>query len=491
MKDKLFIFLKKYPLFLYLLPVFFVLHGSVENYDYVPFKDAILLIGVYLGFSLVFYFIFWLVYKNGLKAGVIAFLLMAFHFFFGTIQDGLRNIFAGLFVTKWAFVLPVSFCLLLLTIVSLKRSKKTFRKLAFYLNVLFVLLILIDLVWLASKSAKINEVAKNLPGEFTACDTCAKPDVYVIIADEYPGNIQLKDLFNFDNAPFINQLSDRGFHVVPASSSNYNYTPYSIASTLDMDYLAFDQRGNKPLLAYAYQRIGNNKLLGFLQNHQYKFYNYSLSDFKGNPAHVKETFLPVKTRLITSQTFLSRLEKELGFHLILRSKEEMRKTVYANKENNEDLLRSVIQTSAEKTKQPKFVLTHLMMPHYPYYFDKNGNEYPFESLIEGNQDNHQHFVEYLEYSNKKLLELVDNVLKNASSPPVIVLMGDHGFRHFRQPVDTKYYFTNLVSVYLPGKNYSAFGDSLSNVNLFRVVLNTTFGQQLHYLKDSTIIMDNP
>src|SRR4029078_2996702 len=203
-----------------------------------------------------------------------------------------------------------------------------------------------------------------------------------------------------------------------------------------------DQRGKKPLLAYTYQRIGNNKLLGFLQNHQYKFYNYSLSDFKGNPAHVRETFLPVKTRLITSQTFLSRLEKELGFHLILRSKEEMRKTVYANKEKNEDLLRSVIPTSAEKTKQPKFVLTHLMMPHYPYYYDKNGNELPFERLTEGNQVNKADYVGYLQYSNTKLLDLVDHIQRSSFSPPIIILMGDHGFRHFHELVERKYFFIN-------------------------------------------------
>jgi phosphoglycerol transferase MdoB-like AlkP superfamily enzyme len=174
-----------------------------------------------------------------------------------------------------------------------------------------------------------------------------------------------------------------------------------------------------------------------------------------------------------------------------KSKREIRNRVYFDKRNNENLFNLTLKTAAQKTTTPKFVLTHLMMPHYPYYFDKNGKEFPFESLEEGQQTNHHNYIEYLQYSNKKLLDLIDHILKNSSFPPIIVLMGDHGFRHFTQPVDAKYHFNNLAAVYLPGKKYSAFTDSLTNVNLLRAVLNTTFGQQLPYLKDTAIIMDNP
>lgn len=129
-----------------------------------------------------------------------------------------------------------------------------------------------------------------------------------------------------------------------------------------------------------------------------------------------------------------------------------------------------------------------MMPHYPYYFDKKGKEQPFESLQEGNQGNKAAYIEYLQYANKKILALVEHIQKSSASPPIIILMGDHGFRHFNKPVDTKYYFLNLASVYLPSKNYSGFNDSLTGVNLFRTILNTSFNQKLPYLKDSTIYL---
>jgi hypothetical protein len=492
MKDKLNIFLRQYPLFLYLLPVFFVLHGFTENYDFVPVKDAALLALIYLGASIILLLLFRLFYKNRVKAAFIAFLLMAYYFFFGSIQDSLRHLFPGSWITRYIFILPVSFCIVILAIIFLKKRKRPLHRAVLYLNFLFLLLVMIDVAWLAGRMVKKNKVAA-LPKEFTACNECDKPDVYIIVADEYAGNAELKDIFHFDNTPFLKQLEERGFHIIPNSASNYNYTPYSMASTLNMDYLDLNRTGKQPLLTYTYETIRDNKLLQFLQYHQYRFYNYSIFDFKGQPAHTRETFLPVKTRLITGQTLLSRLNKELRFNLVTRfnSKKELKKLTYANRQNNKTLLELTATIASKKTADPKFVLTHVMMPHYPYYFDKDGGEFPFETLTEGNQYNQHNYIEYLQYSNKKLLELIDTISKNSTSPPVIILMGDHGFRHFDKQVDTKYFFCNLVAVHLPGKNYSAFNDNLTNVNLLRTMLNTTFHQQLPYLKDTAIIMENP
>src|SRR6476661_8091237 len=144
MMDKFTIFLKKYPLFLYLLPVFFVLHGSMENYDFVPLKDAVMLTGLYLLFGILFLILFRLIYKNWMKAALIAFLIMALHFFFGTIQDSLRHLFPGSFIAKWIFIVPFLICLLIVALVFLKKRKNISPGLPLYLNVLFLLLIVMD-----------------------------------------------------------------------------------------------------------------------------------------------------------------------------------------------------------------------------------------------------------------------------------------------------------------------------------------------------------
>ncbi len=483
--------LKTKSFFLFLLPVFFVLHGFIENYDFVPVKDAVLLTAVYLGSSLLIVLLSWLLFRDFTKAALFAFCILCLHFFFGSIHDFVKKTAPGSFIAKYSFLLSAIGVIFILLAVLLKKRKKPLQAVTRFLNLLFLLLMLVDIVMLSGKIARHQKISSALPPGFMSCATCSKPDIYFILADEYAGNTELKDLFQFDDSSFLRQLAARNFHTIPGSFSNYNYTPFALASILNMDYLALEGKARgKPDLAYCYEKIKNNIVLRFLQSQGYQFYNYSVFDFEGQPARTRETFLPAKTRLITAQTFLSRFDRDIRFNLVtkFKSKSSLKIITYANKKNNEHIDALTKQIAGTKTGAPKFVYTHLMMPHYPYYFDRNGIEQPFETLLEGRQTNKQAYIEYLRYANKKLLELVDHIQKSSTVPPVIILMGDHGFRHFTEPVAPEYHFLNLAAVHLPGKPYSRFTDSLSGVNLFRVILNSSFGQQLPLLKDSTIYL---
>ncbi len=481
----------KSPLFLYLLPLFFVLHGFMENYDFVPVKDALLLTAMYIGFSILFLLLFWLLFRDFTKAAIAASYIMAFHFFFGGIHDLLKKVAQGSFASKYMVLTGAAFIIFVLLLIVLKKRKKTLHSLAYYLNILLLVLLLIDTGMLVIKMInKKKYQLVTLPEGFVSCATCPKPDIYFIIADEYVGNSTLTEQFNFDNSAFVQELANRGFHTIPYSRSNYNFTPFSVASMLDMRYPAIGS-GNMNVqsdLALCYETIRNNRLLRFLQYEGYQFYNYSIFNFEGQPARVEVNFLPIKTKLITSQTFLSRFDRDIRFNLVTRFKSasETKRLTYGFLHNNENNYRLTMKAAETTGTKPKFVLTHLHIPHYPYYFDKNGKEQPFEKLTEGNQVNKEMYVEYLQYGNKKYLELIDHIMKTSKQPPVIILVSDHGFRHFTNPVDPKYYYLNHASVLLPDRQYAAFTDSLTNVNFSRVFLNTVFKQQLLLLADSTI-----
>jgi hypothetical protein len=258
-----------------------------------------------------------------------------------------------------------------------------------------------------------------------------------------------------------------------------------------MDYLNLqDQRRGQNDLSYCYDRIRSSSVLQFFKSRGYRFYNHSIFDFEGQPKHVLETFLPSKTRLITAQTFLSRFDRDLGFNLLskLDLKRVVRLVTYLNQHNNEKILGLTTSVAAENSRAPKFVYAHLMMPHYPYYYDSSGNKLPYERITEGNQVNQKDYIGYLDWSNKKIHELVDNIKNSSPKPPIIILLGDHGFRHFERPVENRYYFLNFCSVYDPRSQTGMISDSSTTVNFFRQLLNHRFGQSLPLLKDSTIYL---
>ena len=477
-----------------LLPLFFVFHGFTEHYNFISVGDASLLLTLYIAGMLVVTSITWLFYRNLIKAAVISFCLMAIFFFFGSMQDLLRKHFAGSFFSRYSFILSMLLLLLILLINWIKRTRSSLLKLTLYLNVLLLVLCGIDALWLGElilvqgRKPGINFSDTNL----VACRSCNKPDIFFIILDEYSGNTALKQLFHFDNSAFERQLEQCGFYVAKQSRSNYNYTPFSVASILNMKYLDLNMAKKAPgNIDYCYQQIRNSDVTNFLIANGYTFSNYSIFDFKDRPAISYDSFLPYNTSLITSQTFLPRVLKDISYNISTgkwKLKWGLNKRTYEHLNNNENIIRAVKERASEKTNIPKFVYAHLMMPHYPYYFDSQNRPLSIEKLLPGQETNKENYVEYLQYCNSRILDLVDNIITNSDRPPIIMLLGDHGFREGAKKEEHRYAFMNLNAIYLPEKNYSGFYDNISNVNQFRVLLNKEFEQHLSLLKDSTIFL---
>jgi len=480
----------RFPLFQWLLPLFFVWHGFTENYPVIPVKDSFLLFLFYLGVASVLLFIFWLIYRNFRKAALASFFVLCIQFFFGGIHDLLKKIAADSFLTRYSFIIPFVLVILLIAFILLKRSKRNFYRTVYYLNTLLIVLLLVDTVLFLASKKKVESKLAVQETRLISCDTCQKPDIYLIIADAYPGRQELNDLFNYDNSGFEDALRQRGFHIVDSTHSNYNFTAFSLASMLNMQFLPgiYGSNSNKNDLSICMNTIRKNAFLQYLQSSGYKFYNYSIFDFEGQPAVTLPTFLPLKTKPITSQTFTNRLMRDLGYHLATTFKlpSMIRKVKYSDLRNNEKIIRLTEKVITEVPANPKFVYTHLMMPHHPFYYDSTGKPLPMEFLEDGHYYNKELRISYLKYSNGEFLKLIDKILKGNKSPPIILFMGDHGYREFREKVDPKYFYMNLNAILIPNGDYSRFYSGMSNINQLRVLLNTQFNQHLAMLKDSTI-----
>jgi hypothetical protein len=210
------------------------------------------------------------------------------------------------------------------------------------------------------------------------------------------------------------------------------------------------------------------------------------------PSVAQQSFFRIGTDFIASHTLLARLKRDLRYHLVttLKIKSVIDEYVYYMNEINKRLLNRHSAAVRNKEEKSRFVYTHIHLPHYPYYYKSDGSPNP-ELTSPGNESDKKSYIEYLQYGNKIYLQMIDEILRHSTRPPMIIFMGDHGFREFGNPTpaEKKAYFMNLNAVYLPSGDYSRFYKGVSGVNQFRVLLNTTFGQNLPMLKDSTSFLE--
>jgi len=483
-------FLKSKPVFFILLPLFFVFNGFTNNYNAIPIKDALVLFLTYSAVSLFFFAIGWLIYREPFKAAILSLAIMSFHFFFGAIQDLLKNAFGDILITRYIFLLPFFLVVFVLLAWLLKKRKTKPVRFGFYMNILLCIFILIDVALL------IQKISQRHPGQTFSeyaikCNSCVKPDIYFLVFDEYSSSTTLKEALNYDNGDLDSFLVDKGFKLLPYSRSNYNFTEFSMASTLNMEYLEIPNPSACTVKDYNYcfERIKSNAVCSVLNSAGYEIINHSIFDLPKNPTPVKEDFLPLKTKLITSQTFLSRIKKDLYYHLVVGkfainwlSKDLVYSTYFTNKKVIEGTLKAI----AESRDKPGFLYAHIEMPHPPYYFDKYGNEKTREQIVKESRDmNITSYLDYLPKTNEVVKQIVNKIFSHSKRPFAIILLGDHGYRG--EPIK-KFQFRNLNAVYYSPGKYEGFNDSITNVNAFRLLFNNFFSTSLPLKKDSTIFL---
>jgi len=489
--------LRTRPLYLLLLPLFFVLHGYLENFGFISIKDsAVLVLSYSVLTSLIFIFSFF-VFRELHRAALITAMWMAFFFFFAALHEFLRQHSPILLFSRYGFLLCTFTGLFVILFVFLKRTKKPLKGIRFFLNVLMCVYILVDLAGVAWKAFHPGEHQLSVYGfthkfDYRTCDTCKKSDIYFLLFDEYASTLSLQQQYNFHNN-IDSFLTGKGFHVQPLSHSCYNFTAFSMSSILNMSYI--DGIENVKAVtsddyANCNRLIRENEVIKFLDLQGYEIVNYSVFDLAGNPAMVQQSFLPLKTKLITDRTLFARMNKDIGWVLITKFPFNLfnKNDFLKHLDNNNRFLDLVKKASSVKKPRPRFIYAHFYMPHPPFFFDRNGQRKDNKTVYDEYKFNPPPaYRDYVVYVNSQIRSLVDTIQKNDPSAS-IVLMGDHGYRTSTTDPHPLYHFQNMNAIYYPDKDYKLLYDSISGVNQFRVVLNKLFHQSFPLLADSSIFL---
>jgi hypothetical protein len=330
------------------------------------------------------------------------------------------------------------------------------------------------------------------PDVLTSCATCSKPDVYLIVLDEYFGSAGLKDYYGYDNSAFEQFLERKGFSVLSGTKSNYSLTVFSMASMLNMDYLRnLGEISLKNHYAYVTATAGiqSSAVVRKFRAEGYSIKNKSQFHMHDAPSDYSTGLLPTKIQFINSKTLYYKVAKHLPSYFAKNhgikwfAKRVDEKTISKNRE----ILDDALEEAGRPDSVPTFTYIHLYMPHDPFAFDSTGKQMvPLsqrKSFTPNDVD--EAYLQYLVYTNKRIGDFVHQLLKATGGEAVILLMGDHGYR-FAVHKGYNDIFQTLNAVYIPGKSANGWYDGMTNVNQFRVLFNTLFAAGLPVLKDSTV-----
>ncbi|MBC7903466.1 MAG: sulfatase-like hydrolase/transferase [Gemmatimonadaceae bacterium] len=370
-------------------------------------------------------------------------------------------------------------------------------KLFLYVNSLFILLCLFEASVFLINQATNGQGLTTRKADFgdikpmSAATT--NPDIYLLIFDGYSGNHALKKEWNYDNSAIYSFLRARGFFVANHPKSNYNVTPYSIGSMLNMDYhppFAFAKLETKDFMQ-GVATVSENRLCNFLTAKNYEVRNFSFFNMSYDQTRIAPFYVVNIRELIVNQTLLARFTKDRGWkngNGALKQSvidDEIKKENRIHYNRIGQTMSGLLNISREKREKPVFIYAHFVLPHDPYFFDSTGRAYAEKEWTVSRSDKSR-YLSQLVYTNSLIKNLAESLLKDAKRERIIVIASDHGYRSFEATADPQMQFENLMAVYYPTKRYPNFYDSISSVNTFRVILKDFFNMPLPLLKDSSV-----
>ena len=326
-------------------------------------------------------------------------------------------------------------------------------------------------------------------------------DIYYIILDEYPRSGSPE---SFDNSAFIQELEARGFYVDPYARSNYTRSTWSIASSLNMNYMGevASFESSQAELYRTYHTAINHSLGRIAKAMGYKYVHVSSGWYITNTnanANSVVSFGPYGK--IDSGSDTQRqcvIERIVGlpnrFTVGFLQTTAVRRFAPADVRHEinvcaydwDDPAYTLewleFMKESGRLPGPKFVFAHLLKPHGPYSFDRYGN---ISFALDGWDDDHdptvdEAFYGQLVWLNERVLEVIDSILSQYEEDPIIVIMGDHG--HDRGMASST--ANDILGAYLlPEGGESAIYPSITSVNIFRSILNYYFRLDLEILDD--------
>ena len=436
----------------------------LKNYDELIFQDILISLAI-VSVSIIIWIVIRKIIKNGNKAALITGVGVVFFFYFGYVQDALKGILvSNIPVNKTSILVPISIIIFIILTIYFIKSKNNFESIIKIANVVSITLILVVCVQFI------------IPGA-----SAEKPNVYHIILDEYTDNEILTKKFGYNNEKFLEFLNNNGFYMHDKLFSTFGGTVKELNVILNMEY-------PKKLrwMSEDYESLNNNKVMSIFSNQDY-------SVIETNSMMRWKNFSDVDTKLCYDTNFINSefLDQVLGKSIIRYFLEKYQQ------DTRRDTVRctfNVLNEITLKTDGPKYVFSHVYVPHPPFLFGPNGeNVIPDRREISGLQswENPQGYVNQLIYATNEITVVIKNIVKNDPNA-IIIVQGDTGTltgTDISKKTMKEIYQAHsiLYAVRIPDVEDS---DYMIPVNTYRIIFNNYFNMNYDYLEYHSYLVDN-
>ncbi len=458
----------------------------------------------------------WRVYGCAAKTSAVTSIFVFLFFSYGHIEDAMFYSFGNANDNILVFAMAI------ISLAAAMKIKQLSKTAAADLNTVFIAfaatIALFPFFTICGRAWSDYAHKEDLTGIFEEAsfdaaklDKAALPDIFHIYLDEYGRSDVLNEIYKIDNSEFINYLRQKGFFVADKSRCNYCYTDLSLLCAFNMGYL--DKMTSRLALTGAKDRsmaakklLWNNEAFKAARKAGYKIITFNTGELYTSITSSDVYYSPFTgayhnafyINMLLNLTPLPVILKSIGAdpYLLYDAAASHRRTVMYPFEKIDEILAAA--------EGPIFVCLWVDSPHPPFVFDEAGR--PVVALkrgsaaidrwaIESEEDRSDYIVNYrkqLIFITLKTVEMIDKILKNPGRRPVIVLQSDHGpasrFEFETMPSDAltfKERFGILNAVYLGGKDPKTAGlyESITPVNIFRIIFSLYLGADLKLLKD--------
>lgn len=494
-----------HPILFALFPVLSVYHGNLAE---VPLREVLAPMGFVLLATCAWFLVALLLFRRVRKAGIFVSVSLVLCFSFGPTARLISNHFYTRLSTTMIYLLCLWSALLLASALTIWRVRKPMRNATRILNVVGLVLVSMPLAGIVahrfrasradrrtSQGAHLARPPEPSPGGAPANRARALRDIYYIIPDRYPSARTLREFYNFDNSEFLTYLADRGFYVARESKANYLRSAHSLASSLNLRYLDFPPEAHPDSWIPLYHMIQDHKIGLFLKGQGYRYVHigswwYPTSENR----HADVNLCRQPLSEFSMAVYKTTVFYPIGFKLS-RLGDQHRPYWETARHQFEGLQQAL------RMEGPTFVFVHLIVPHPPFVFDRDG-AFLSEEARRG-RTHAENFTNQLLAVNDRLKAFVDTALSAPGPRPIIIIQSDEGpyprryaghlaeFQ-WRQATgsELRRKMGILNAYYLPEGGASRLYPSISPVNTFRLVCDHYFGTSHDLLPDRSFAFEN-